>query len=74
LPALLSPLENGDVAAFANIDASSSFMGVTYANRAGIWALPIARGSLQGKRTIWAFGIGPWALPAYSAGVITILR
>jgi hypothetical protein len=48
MPAILSPLENGDVAAFANVDASSSFMGMTYANRAGIWALPIARGSLQG--------------------------
>jgi hypothetical protein len=46
-PAVLGTLDNGDLALFANVDASSNFMGVTYAKREGIWILPIARGSLQ---------------------------
>ena len=47
MPAALSRLDNGDVALFANVDASSNFMGVTYSERAGIWTLPIASGSIE---------------------------
>lgn len=47
VPAALGKLDNGDVALFSNIDASSNFMGVTYSARAGVWMLPIAAGSLQ---------------------------
>jgi hypothetical protein len=47
VPAVIGTLDNGDVALFANVDASSAFMGVTYAQRAGIWTLPIASGSIQ---------------------------
>lgn len=48
IPAVVAPLENGDMGVFANVDASSNFMGVTYAKRSGMWVLPIARGSVQG--------------------------
>jgi hypothetical protein len=48
VPAVVSRLDNGDLAALANVDASSSFMGMTYKNLAGIWMLPIAAGSIQG--------------------------
>jgi hypothetical protein len=44
VPTIIGTLDTGDVAAFANVDASSNFMGVTYAKRAGIWVLPIRRG------------------------------
>jgi hypothetical protein len=46
VPTALGTLETGDTAAFANVDASSNFLGVTYAKRAGIWVLPIAQGSV----------------------------
>ena len=47
VPAVLSPLDNGDLAALANIDASSNFMGIKYADRAGIWMMHIAAGSIS---------------------------
>jgi hypothetical protein len=47
MPAAISRLDNGDVALFANIDASSNFMGVTYSQRSGLWVLPIASGSIE---------------------------
>ena len=47
VPAVMNRLDNGDVALFANIDASSNFMGVTYSQRSGIWVLPIATGSIE---------------------------
>jgi hypothetical protein len=47
MPAVMSRLDNGDIALFANIDASSNFMGVTYSQRSGIWMLPIASGSIE---------------------------
>lgn len=34
------------------VDASSNFMGMTYAKRAGIWILPIARG-FSGQNRNW---------------------
>ena len=46
VPMALGTLDTGDAAAFANVDASSIFLGVTYAKRAGIWVLPIAQGSV----------------------------
>jgi hypothetical protein len=63
VPTVLGTLDTGDLAAFANVDASSNFMGVTYATRAGIWVLPIACGSLQGieEGTLY---FGRRALPA----------
>jgi hypothetical protein len=48
MPAVLGTLDTGELAVFANVDASSDYLGVTYANRAGVWVLPIASGSLQG--------------------------
>jgi hypothetical protein len=47
VPAAINTLDNGDAAFFSNIDASSNFMGVRYSERAGIWMLPIAAGSIQ---------------------------
>jgi hypothetical protein len=47
MPAVMNTLDNGDLALFANIDASSNFMGVTYSQRSGIWVLPIASGSVE---------------------------
>ncbi len=48
VPTVLGTLDTGELAAFANVDASSNFMGVTYAKRAGIWVMPMPRGSMQG--------------------------
>ena len=47
VPAAVGKLDNGDVALFSNIDASSNFMGVKYSDRAGVWMLPVASGSIQ---------------------------
>ena len=47
VPAALTRLDNGDIAAFANVDASSSFMGMKYEDRSGIWTLQIAAGSVD---------------------------
>jgi hypothetical protein len=47
MPALLARLDNGSPALFSNIDASSRFMGITTAKRAGVWTLAIETGSVQ---------------------------
>jgi hypothetical protein len=47
VPAVPATLESGELAILANVDASSEFLGQVYRDRAGIWALPIAAGSLQ---------------------------
>ncbi len=39
VPCGLGRLDSGPIALFSNIDASSSFMGVTTAKRAGTWAI-----------------------------------
>jgi hypothetical protein len=46
VPAALGQLESGEIAVVANVDASSSFMGVKYEDRSGLWMLPIAAGSI----------------------------
>lgn len=47
VPALPGTLDTGELAIFANIDATSEFLGQRYRERVGIWVLPIAAGSLQ---------------------------
>ena len=46
MTSMLAHLDNGDPAMFANIDASSRFMGVTTSNRAGIWYLAVGGGAV----------------------------
>jgi hypothetical protein len=63
VPAAPGTLGSGELALFANVDASSEFLGQVYRDRAGIWVLPIAAGSLQRveQGTLYA---GRHALPS----------
>ncbi len=47
MPAGMATLENGELALFSNIDASSKFMGVTTQKRAGLWAILLQQNSLR---------------------------
>lgn len=47
VPAVLARAENGAPALFANIDASSRFMGFETANRSGTWSLMVEPGSVR---------------------------
>lgn len=47
MPAWATALETGEIAFLSNIDASSSFMGVKTADRAGVWAVVIRPGGLH---------------------------
>jgi hypothetical protein len=47
MPAVLAQLDSGHAALFANVDASSRFMGITTSRRAGVWSLPIEAGSVR---------------------------
>jgi len=63
VPAAIGTLDNGDLALLANVDASSAFMGVTYAQRAGIWVLTMAAGSI-GSLQEGTLYYGTKAMPA----------
>jgi hypothetical protein len=63
VPAAIGTLDNGDLALLANVDASSAFMGVTYAQRAGIWVMPMAPGSI-GSLQEGTLYYGTKAIPA----------
>ena len=48
--AMLAHLDNGNPALFANIDASSRFMGIMTSKRAGVWTLAMDAGSVQASQ------------------------
>ena len=47
VPSAVSRLDNGDFAALANVDASSTFMGMKYRDRTGVWMMHMAAGSIE---------------------------
>ncbi len=69
--AILAHLENGNPALFANIDASSRFMGVTTSKRAGVWTLAVDAGSVQASQIgylYWGAARRPALRFSYTSG------
>jgi hypothetical protein len=69
--AILAHLDNGNPALFANIDASSRFMGVTTSKRAGVWTLAVDAGSVKASQVgylYWGAARRPALRFSYTSG------